>query len=160
AVMLIGMGDYGVLWVARYDAARRRGESVERAMRHTAERTGPSILTAAATTALAFFAIMLADFKAVAELGWIAGRGILLCAASCLLLMPAMLVLVDKAPGSPDTIPFPSTCVPGLAYRPKLVLTVGVILLVAAASFASRLTYDNNLLDLQAHELDSVKWEH
>ena len=25
AIMLIGMGDYGVLWVMRYDKARRRG---------------------------------------------------------------------------------------------------------------------------------------
>ena len=39
---------------------------------------------------------MLADFKAVAELGWIAGSGMLFCAASCLMLMPAMLVLVEK----------------------------------------------------------------
>ena len=80
AVMLIGLGDYGVLWVAQYDDARQRGESVEDAMRHTAEHAGPSIVTAAATTGLAFFAIMLADFKAVAELGWIAGSGVLLCA--------------------------------------------------------------------------------
>ena len=86
AVMLIGLGDYGVLWVAQYDEAPQRGESVEEAMRQTAEHAGPSIVTAAATTGLAFFAIMLADFKAVAELGWIAGSGMLLCAASCILL--------------------------------------------------------------------------
>ena len=70
AVMLIGMGDYGVLWVARYDEARQaRASRSTEAMRHTAAHAGPSILTAAATTALAFFATMLADFKAVAELG-------------------------------------------------------------------------------------------
>ena len=31
AVMLIGMGDYGVLWVTQYDEARKRGESVDEA---------------------------------------------------------------------------------------------------------------------------------
>src|SRR5207248_8945739 len=94
--MLIGMGDYGVLWVARYDEGRRLGKSIDGAMRHTAEHAGPTILTAAATTALAFFATMLADFKAVAELGWIAGWGVLFCAASCLTLLPAALTIVER----------------------------------------------------------------
>jgi hopanoid biosynthesis associated RND transporter like protein HpnN len=99
AVMLIGMGDYGVLWVARYDEGRRLGKSIDEAMRHTAEHAGPTILTAAVTTALAFFATMLADFKAVAELGWIAGWGVLFCAISCLTLMPAALSIVERTRG-------------------------------------------------------------
>jgi hopanoid biosynthesis associated RND transporter like protein HpnN len=182
AVMLIGLGDYGVLWVARYDEARKRGESVEGALRDTATHAGPSILTAAATTGLAFFAVMLADFKAVAELGWIAGCGVLLCAASCLLLMPALLVLTHnplpnpsparggasppslagKGDGGlgPSVIPFPSAFLPGVARRPRLALGVGAVLLAACAVFAFRLTYDHNLLNLQPRGLDSVAWEH
>jgi hopanoid biosynthesis associated RND transporter like protein HpnN len=177
AVMLIGLGDYGVLWVAQYDEARRRGESVEDAMRQTAEHAGPSIVTAAATTGLAFFAITLADFKAVAELGWIAGSGMLLCAASCILLMPAMLVLVERKRGirlsagaverqgklesiANRTIPFPSAWLPGLAHRPRLALAIGAAMLLGLGAFSFRLAYDHNLLNLQDHELDSVKWEH
>ena len=77
AVMLIGMGDYGVLWVTRFGQERKAGYDVRTAMRTTAPQRRPGILTAAMTTALAFFATMLADFKAVAELGWIAGCGVL-----------------------------------------------------------------------------------
>src|SRR5262249_39346432 len=44
----------------------------------------------------AFFAAMLADFQAVAELGWIAGSGVLLCALSCFTVMPALLTLFDR----------------------------------------------------------------
>ena len=65
-------------------------------MKHTAEHAGPSIVTAALTTALAFFATMLADFKAVSELGWIAGCGVLFCAASSITLMPASLLIVER----------------------------------------------------------------
>src|SRR5262245_3775090 len=43
AVMLIGLGDYGVLWIAQYDECRQCGESVDDALRHTAEHAGPSI---------------------------------------------------------------------------------------------------------------------
>jgi hypothetical protein len=175
--MLIGMGDYGVLWVARFDELRRQGESVEEALRQTAVQVGPSIITAATTTALAFFAIMFADFKAVAELGWIAGSGLILCALSCLVLMPALVVLVERkaartagaslsdsgdlAPGArPSTLPFPRAWLPGLAYRPRLALAVGAVLLLLCGGFAFSLRYDHNLLNLQARGLDSVHWEH
>lgn len=179
AVMLIGLGDYGVLWVAQYDRARQKGESVHEALMHTAAHAGPSILTAAATTGLAFFAVMLADFKAVAELGWIAGSGILLCAASCILLMPAMLVIVEGKQGRepsygqtltfgsvdadesrPNTIPFPKAWAPGLVKRPHLALGMGAVVLIACAAFATRLSFDQNLLHLQVRGLDSVEWEH
>ena len=82
AVMLIGMGDFGVLWVTRFAQERGAGASIEEANRITAARMGTSILTAALTMAVAFFATMFADLKAVAELGWIAGSGVLLCALS------------------------------------------------------------------------------
>ncbi|MBA4064091.1 MAG: hypothetical protein C0501_10340 [Isosphaera sp.] len=162
AVMLIGLGDYGVLWVARYDDARGRGLAVDDALQETALRAGPSILTVAATTGLAFFAVTLADFKAVAELGWIAGSGVLLCAASCVLLMPALLVLTDRreSVAVPATVPFPSAFLPGLSHRPRLVLAAGAVLIAAGAVFAGGLRYDHNLLNLQPRGLDSVVWEH
>ncbi len=179
AVMLIGLGDYGVLWVARYDEVRRKGLSVDDAMRHTALHAGPSIITAATTTGLAFFAVMLADFKAVAELGWIAGSGVLFCAASCILLMPAFLTLAERRnarrpinanePRHPEPImsyeahrhsPAVLTpWLPGLAYRPRMVLAVGIVALLACGVFATRLNYDHNLLKLQPRELESVDWE-
>ncbi len=177
AVMLIGLGDYGVLWVAQYDERRKLGASVEEALRYTAGHAGPSVIVAALGTALAFFATMLADFKAVAELGWIAGCGVLFCALACLTVLPAALTLANpgrkaggggdgnhKHPrpcgrGSPDTLPFPQTFLPALAARPRLVLAVGALLLLVCAGFATRLHYDHNLLNLQARNTDSVEWE-
>src|SRR6202023_691928 len=53
-------------------------------------------MAAPAPPACAFYAAMLADLKAVAELGWIAGSGVLLCALSCLIVMPPLLTLLDK----------------------------------------------------------------
>src|SRR5205823_5506581 len=96
AVMLIGMGDYGVLWVTHYDDERRAGHAVRPAILRTAAEVGPSVLTAALTTALAFFAAMLADFQAVAELGWIAGWGVIFCALATYTVLPALLALTDR----------------------------------------------------------------
>jgi len=174
AVMLIGLGDYGVLWIAQYDEARRRGESVEESLRSTALHAGPSIITAAATTGLAFFAVMLADFKAVAELGWIAGSGVLFCAASCILVMPALLVVVERYRSSsaggndaallspaPTLLVFNSPHTHGSRVPTAwIVLGTGALVLLICGAFATRLEYDHNLLNLQPRGLDSVVWEH
>jgi hopanoid biosynthesis associated RND transporter like protein HpnN len=168
AVMLIGLGDYGVLWVARYDEERRAGRDHMAALRETAAHAGPGILTAAVTTALAFFATIFADFKAVAELGWIAGCGVLFCATACVTFLPAALTVAGRmtkqgtyVPRSP-ALPFPAPVrpfLPALAGRPTLVVAAGAVLLAAAAVFAARVEYDPNLLNMQADGLDSVAWE-
>jgi hopanoid biosynthesis associated RND transporter like protein HpnN len=171
AVMLIGMGDYGVLWVTRYEQNRAAGHDVRTALLHTARGGGPSILTAAAATALAFFAAMLADFQAVAELGWIAGSGVLFCALSCFTVLPAMICLFDRrrlrtadGPVILRVAPLPrvrltDSWLPGLARRPRWVIAASVAVTAVLAVFAFRVRYDHNLLHLQAEGLDAVKWE-
>jgi hopanoid biosynthesis associated RND transporter like protein HpnN len=164
AVMLIGMGDYGVLWVMRYEHERKMGANVETALRHTAVCVGAGTLTAAAAAALAFYAAMIADFRGVAELGWIAGSGVILCAISCFTVLPALLKLFDRRsfPES-GTIPIRvfrgGEWLPLLAGRSKVVIAAGLGLMAVLGYFASRVSYDHNLLHLQAGGLDSVKWE-
>jgi hopanoid biosynthesis associated RND transporter like protein HpnN len=168
-VMLIGMGDYGVLWVTRYQQNRAAGADVPAALRRTAAGGGPSILTAATATACAFYAAMLADFQAVAELGWIAGSGVLLCALACFTVMPALLTLVDgrrrhgasangssvfRLPRRP-----PGNWLPALTARPRRVVGVGLAATVVLTACVGLVRYDHNLLHLQAQGLDSVKWE-
>jgi hopanoid biosynthesis associated RND transporter like protein HpnN len=178
AVMLIGMGDYGVLWVMRYEQARRSGADVRSALLHTTTHVAVGNLTAASTLALAFFAAILADFQAVAELGWIAGCGVLLCALACFTVLPALLMLFDRRfPGRKDEggrmkkgLIHPSSFIlhpfrrdgwlPRLTARPGWIVAVGIAITAALGVAASqRLGYDHNLLHLQAANLDAVKWE-
>jgi hopanoid biosynthesis associated RND transporter like protein HpnN len=164
AIMLIGMGDYGVLWVMRYEHARREGLSVREALLHTTEHEAIGNLTAASTLALAFFAAILADFKAVAELGWIAGCGVILCALACFTVLPAILMLCDRRVVQPRTIlslrdHVPETWLAGFRGRPTTFLTVAAVAVLALVSCGFWVTYDHNLLHLQAQNLDSVRWE-
>jgi hopanoid biosynthesis associated RND transporter like protein HpnN len=189
AVMLIGMGDYGVLWVMRYEQARKRGADVRTALLHTVTHVAIGNLTAASTLALAFFAAMFADFQAVAELGWIAGCGVLLCAFACFTLLPALLMLFDRRKprqnaecrmqkeddpeGPRQILPLPNSAfcnlhsalekdawLPGLARRAGWVALAGLALTIGLGYCAWRgVYYDHNLLHLQAADLDSVKWE-
>jgi hopanoid biosynthesis associated RND transporter like protein HpnN len=162
AVMLIGMGDYGVLWVMRYEQARRLGMDVPAALKHTAVHVAVGNLTAATTLALAFFAAMLADFQAVAELGWIAGCGVLLCAFACFTVLPALLMITDRRRQPlAASIPIQTQAgwLPRLTGRPRWVIAGGLALTAALAVCGLRVSYDHNLLHLQARDLESVKWE-
>ncbi|MFM7148312.1 MAG: MMPL family transporter, partial [Gemmataceae bacterium] len=166
AVMLIGMGDYGVLWVIRYEQARQGGMEVREALLHTTEHVAIGNLTAASTLALAFFAALFADFKAVGELGWIAGCGVLLCAFACFTFLPAMLTLFDRRgaltadPERAAVVPCSGDLwLPWLRRHPGVVLATGLTAALSLAACAVRVRYDHNLLNLQADNLDSVKWE-
>jgi hopanoid biosynthesis associated RND transporter like protein HpnN len=171
AVMLFGMGDYAVLWVMRYEQARQRGMVVREALLHTATHVGVGNLTAATTTALAFYATVFADFKGVAELGWVAGSGVLLCAFACFTVLPALLTLIDRRRwGSPSLTLFPAqpafasplgttAWLPGLTRKPWHVVAAALALILVALLAIPRLQYDHNLLHLQPKGLDSVKWE-
>jgi hopanoid biosynthesis associated RND transporter like protein HpnN len=163
AVMLIGMGDYGVLWVMRYEQARRQGMAVRPALLHTTMHVAVGNLTAASTLALAFFAAIFADFKAVAELGWIAGCGVLLCAFACFTVLPALVTLFDRrtfdAGATLLFTPPARAWLPGLTRRPALVVCAGLAAIALIGAGALRVQYDHNLLHLQAQDLDAVKWE-
>ena len=171
AIMLIGMGDYGVLWVTRYQQERATGLDIAGALRVTALGVGPGILTAGVTTGLAFFAAMLADFLAVAELGWIAGCGVILCAIACFTFLPALIMIVDgrkEKAGERHILSFQEEkesiagarmWLPGLVGRPRWVLGGGLALVGFLGVWSCTVRYDHNLLNLQAESLDSVKWE-
>jgi predicted RND superfamily exporter protein len=95
--ILSGLGiDYGIHVFARYREARRRQLSVEDALHETLTHTGNSLTTSAVTTSVAFFSLLATDFRGFQEFGFIVGSGILLSLAAMLLVVPAMVVLLER----------------------------------------------------------------
>jgi hypothetical protein len=161
-VTMIGVGiDYGTYYIGRYLEMRRRGLSCEDALLDASAGVGPGILTGAITTAVAFFCAALTSFVGVAELGMIAGGGILLCCAAELLVLPAVVALVDRGPlGSriPTPVPVHEWLAP-LARHPRFVALAAMAATMAVASGFHELDYDHNLLNMQADGLESVAVE-
>ena len=161
--ILFGLGiDYGIYYVARYLQVRKDTESTADALAATAASTGPGVLTGAVTSALAFFAAGFTEFPGVAQLGVIAGGGVLLCWLAQTTVLPAMIRLVD-ADGALKNLPEPLNLRfwlrPIFAY-PRLMLLAGVACTALTAVGVRHLWYDYNLLNLQPAGLESVKLEH
>lgn len=162
AVALIGIGiDFGVHYVARYLQLRERVRSARDALLMTSTSISPAITTGAVTTAIAFFAAGLTDFIGVAELGFIAGGGILLCAVSQLFVLPAVIYLVDRTDMGrhvPKPLPVHLWIAP-LLKTPRLLLFSTLAFTAVVSLGMSRLWYDHNLLNLQPVGIESVELE-
>jgi len=161
-VTMIGVGiDYGTYYIGRYLELRRAGRACDVALLETSGSVGPGILTGAITTAVAFFCAALTSFVGVAELGMIAGGGILLCCAAELLVLPAVVALVDRGRlGSriPEPVPVHAWLAP-LMRHPRFVALAAMAGTMALAGGLHELDYDHNLLNLQADGLESVAVE-
>lgn len=169
AAILIGLGiDFAIHYLARYLQLRHEGYGVRDGLIEASAEVGSGVATAAVTTALAFFCAGLTDFLGVAELGIIAGGGVLICALTTFLVVPPLVMVVDQrlAPGRLPT-PFQAERLRHVIFRfPRLVLagSLGVLLVAASWAFEWRdgglrpvIRYDSNLLHLQAEGLESVE---
>ena len=169
AAILIGLGiDYAVHYIARYLELRHAGLALRPALVQSSMQIGPGIVTSSLTTAAAFFSALLTSFLGVAELGIIAGGGILLCAAATFLVLPALIAVADRRLAA-ERLPAPikADWLRNLSSRRPLLMTAGsLIALVAVGACgltfedgrpASRVRYDANLLNLQAEGVESVE---
>ena len=161
ATMLIGLGDFGVHYVARYLQLRARTHRSDEALVRTATGIGPGVVTGGVTTALGFFLIGFTEFTGLAELGLIAGGGILLCCLATMVVLPPLIHLSDK--NRPHRVlPVPldvRSWLEPLLARPIITLAVSLAGTAAVSVGVSRLWYDHNLLNLQAEGLESVNLE-
>lgn len=162
AVSLIGIGiDYGIHFIARYFEVREHTDSPRDALLTTATGVSPAITTGAITTAVAFFAAGFTDFLGVAELGIIAGGGLLLCAVSQLFVLPAAICLIDRLPWSskiPKPLPVHLWIKP-FVRMPRLTAITTLAATLFLACGLGRLWYDHNLLNMQPRGLESVELE-
>ena len=162
SVILIGLGiDFGIHFLARYLNERSDGRELKAALENTASRVGPGIVTAAITTALAFFSAGLTDFLGIAELGVIAGAGVVLCMLATLIVLPALIVLSDRK-SEKLTASLPPGVAPVYSLwlkHPALWILAFFVGSLGLGWYSRDVHYDHNLLNLQADGLESVQWE-
>ena len=94
AVLFIGIAvDFAIQFSVRYRSERLRTPNPGAALEGTARRVGSQILVAAAATSAGFLAFVPTEFEGVAELGLIAGMGMLAAFVCTLTFLPAAITL-------------------------------------------------------------------
>jgi hypothetical protein len=156
-IALIGIGmDYLIQILAAYRREARRYVRPSAVWARVFRHVGPPVNTACLGAAGAFLVSALTDFKGAAELGIIAGGGLLLCLLSAYTVLPALLVVWPA-----KLKPYPASARYGRAparSRMRLLLPiVWIIALAAGIPFALKANFNPNLLDLQAPNLPSVQ---
>lgn len=106
AVLFIGLAvDFSIQFSIRYRDERHRQGEFAPALAAAARSVGPSLVLAAAATAIGFLSFVPTPYVGVRELGWIAGAGMLIAIALNFLLLPAALTLL-RPMGEPEPVGF------------------------------------------------------
>jgi len=134
--IVVGNGiNFGILVLARYLEARRRGEAGVRALSTALGGSFTGTLTAALAAGSAYASLIVTDFRGFRDFGVIGGGGMLLCWASAYTMLPALLAMLERR-GAIRVAPEP-----GLGRllarlsprRPAVVAALGGAVVLAAA---------------------------
>ncbi|MBI2335639.1 MAG: MMPL family transporter [Deltaproteobacteria bacterium] len=170
-VIMIGQGTYyGVHIVARYEEFLQKGLSVTEAVSQSVIHNFRNITISALTTMTAFFTAALIDFKGFAQLGFIAGVGVLMSCVGMQLILPA-LILWREQHRTIKTVQ-PQIALPGKwakifaqtvdRYSKAIIILAIIGLLGGMYLFLSPnhgIAFDHNLLNLQAKNTEAVDYE-
>jgi hopanoid biosynthesis associated RND transporter like protein HpnN len=105
-ILFVGIAvDFAIQFSVRYREMRHAYPAPARALAETGRRVGGQILVAAAATAAGFLAFVPTDFRGVAELGLIAGVGMLIAFLCTLTFLPAAISLF-RPPGEVAEVGF------------------------------------------------------
>ena len=166
--LVIGVGiDYGIYFLYRFQEELALDAPLAESLRRTAERTGPGMLLGALTAAGTFFVLMLTDFQGIREFGFVSGISILAALLSMLTLFPALLALDGRRRGGHAPQPSPrsspdrteSTWLVHLTTYRRTILTAAAALTAVGMWGVLGVTFDHNMLKLQAAGVESVVWE-
>lgn len=160
--MLIGLAiDFGVHLITRYEEELRHGKTEAEAMSKAMVFTGQGIFTGALTTAGAFAAMALTDFKGIQEMGIICGGGLMICLIPMMTLLPVMLLRgKQNAIDHQKHFENKRARIENLWLQRPVMVTVVIVTISAVAAWqAQKVYFDYNLLNMQSQDLPAVVYE-
>ena len=148
AVLFIGLAvDFGIQFGVRLHARQYSDRTFDFSLHETAHRVVSQVGLAALATACGFLAFAPTDFTGVAELGTIAGVGMLLALLCTITVLPALLRLLSKgSPHAEVALPGGAAADGWLERKRKAVLVVFALLGVAGLWGAITIPFDANPL--------------
>ncbi|WP_424812479.1 MMPL family transporter [Roseococcus sp. YIM B11640] len=158
AVLFIGIGvDFGIQYAVQYRAERVHIHALVPALEEAARTAGPGMTLAALAVTFSFLAFLPTDYRGVAELGLIAGGGMVIGWFLAMTLLPALMVLARpsseaKEVGYPGLRPLDEW----LSRHARAVGLGALALTVACAFSLAWLRFDTNPINLRDPNAESV----
>ena len=151
AVLFIGLSvDFSIHYGLRYLEIVTNEFDHNRAINITATNVGTSLLLAAMCAAIAFFSFLPTDYKGLAELGVIAGVGMIIAVFLTLSLLPALLSVFPKI-CSPDLQQsrVDQSFLAFLDSNPKLICVTFLVIGCISLALSPRVKFDFDPLSLK-----------
>ncbi|MBV9757334.1 MAG: MMPL family transporter, partial [Alphaproteobacteria bacterium] len=159
AILFVGIAvDFAIQFCVRYREVRMVYREGQEALAETTRRVGSQILVAALATAAGFYAFVPTDFRGVAELGLIAGTGMIIAFICTLSWLPAALTLFHPR-GETAEIGFRVGKVGDMRlhrFRLPVLLAFGAVAL-AGAVLLPRLQFDSDPLHTKNPNAEAMR---
>jgi hopanoid biosynthesis associated RND transporter like protein HpnN len=162
AILFVGIAvDFAIQFTMRFREMRHQAGqdgAIAPALALTGRRVGGQVLIASLATAAGFLAFVPTDFRGVAELGLIAGGGMLIAFVCTISFLPAMLSLLR--PGAEGAeIGFARAAIldRGLSRWRWPVLAVAALVFAAGLAAGTRLRFDSNTLHTKSPDSEAVQ---
>jgi uncharacterized protein len=157
-ILFIGLGvDFGLQFSVRYRAERHDYGDLRAGLRSAARKAGVPLALAALATAVGFSSFVPTAYRGLAELGQIAGCGMIIAFLGSITLLPALLMVLHP-PGEPHPMGFAALApVDTFLERHRIpVVVTTLVLVVLAAPLLWFLPFDFNPLHLRNPSVESV----
>lgn len=158
AVLFIGIGaDFGIQFSVRYRSERREHDDLITALGSAAKKAGGPLALAATATAIGFLSFAPTAYRGLAELGEIAGTGMLVAFLTSITLLPALLSAFKP---SSELRPVGFAALAPVdrfveRYR-KPIIAITLLAIAAGLPLLPRLPFDFNPINLRDPRLESV----
>lgn len=165
--ILQGLGiDYGVHFLYRLREEYTLTRDLKASIHMTVVHSGPACIATVATTAAAFYILMLSHFKGFSEFGLIAGTGVIIIAINAYVAVPvAFLIIARFWPSFPEKLlPQKGDRTAGeirelsLRHFPfsRAILVIAVVLTAVLGYFATKTTFNYNARALMVPDQPSI----
>ncbi len=156
--LCVGLGvDFGIQFAVRYRAERHEHETLTAGMIKSGEGIGAALTLAAAAIAAGFFAFLPTDYRGVAQLGLIAGIGMVVAYVLSFTLLPSLLCVLK--PGEEQKEVGFRYLAPADRFiekeRTPVLLAAGILGLIGVV-FLPFLRFDSNPLDMKDPNMESM----
>ncbi|HEX4118093.1 MAG TPA: MMPL family transporter [Rhizomicrobium sp.] len=156
--LFVGLGvDFGIQFSVRYRSERHRNDDLMQALACTGRGVGVPLALAAAATAAGFFSFLPTTYTGVAELGEVAGIGMIVAFLLSITMLPAMIMLLNP-PGETEDVGFTSLgrLDDFMTRHRRNVVRVAAVAGALSLALMAFLRFDSNPLDLRSPKVESV----